>query len=62
MNAKIFAGAVLAYGYNHWVGNFPSRRVPEFYLKSWLLMMEPLGEKMKSFSKAERRPATENKL
>ena len=36
MNARIFAGAVLAYGYNHWVGNFPSRRVREIYLKGWL--------------------------
>jgi acetyltransferase-like isoleucine patch superfamily enzyme len=36
MNARIFAGAVLAYGYNYWVGRFPSRRAREFYLKSWL--------------------------
>jgi acetyltransferase-like isoleucine patch superfamily enzyme len=36
MNSKIFAGSVLAYGYNHWVGNFPSRRVREIYLKGWL--------------------------
>ena len=36
MNARIFAGAILAYGYNHWVGNFPSRRVRELYLKEWL--------------------------
>ena len=36
MNARIFAGAILAYGYNHWVGNFPSRRVREVYLRGWL--------------------------
>ena len=36
MNARIFAGAVLAYGYNHWVGNLPSRRLREIYLKGWL--------------------------
>jgi len=36
MNARIFAGAVLAYSYNHWVGNFPSRRVREIYLRGWL--------------------------
>jgi acetyltransferase-like isoleucine patch superfamily enzyme len=36
MNVRIFTGAILAYGYNHWVGNFPSRRVREIFLKSWL--------------------------
>jgi maltose O-acetyltransferase len=36
MNARILAGAVLAYGYNHWVGNFPSRRLREIYLRGWL--------------------------
>jgi acetyltransferase-like isoleucine patch superfamily enzyme len=36
MNTRIFAGAVLAYGYNHWVGNFPSRWVREIYLRGWL--------------------------
>jgi maltose O-acetyltransferase len=36
MNARIFAGSILAYGYNHWVGNFPSRRVRESYLRGWL--------------------------
>jgi maltose O-acetyltransferase len=36
MNARIFAGAILAYGYNHWIGNFPSRRLRELYLKGWL--------------------------
>jgi acetyltransferase-like isoleucine patch superfamily enzyme len=36
MNSRIFAGAVLAYGYNHCIGKFPSRRVREIYLKGWL--------------------------
>jgi acetyltransferase-like isoleucine patch superfamily enzyme len=36
MNLKIFGGAVLAYGYNHCIGKFPSRRVRGFYLKGWL--------------------------
>lgn len=36
MNARIFAGAILAYGYNHWVGKFPSRRLRSLYLKGWL--------------------------
>jgi acetyltransferase-like isoleucine patch superfamily enzyme len=36
MNAKIFAGGLLAYCYNHWIGKFPSRRVREIYLKGWL--------------------------
>jgi acetyltransferase-like isoleucine patch superfamily enzyme len=36
MNVRIFAGAVLAYGYNHWVGSFPSRRAREVYLRGWL--------------------------
>lgn len=36
MNWRITFGAVLAYGYNHWIGNFPSRRVREVYLKVWL--------------------------
>jgi len=36
MNVRIFTGAIMAYGYNHWVRNFPSRRVREFYLKWWL--------------------------
>jgi acetyltransferase-like isoleucine patch superfamily enzyme len=36
MNARIFAGAVLAYGYNHWVGNLPSRLLREVYLRRWL--------------------------
>jgi maltose O-acetyltransferase len=36
MNAKIFAGGLLAYCYNHWVGSFPSRRLREIYLRGWL--------------------------
>lgn len=36
MNWRITFGAVLAYGYNHWIGKFPSRRVREIYLKVWL--------------------------
>jgi len=36
MNARIFAGAILAYGYNHWVGNLPSRCLREMYLRGWL--------------------------
>jgi maltose O-acetyltransferase len=36
MNARIFAGAVLAYVYNHWVGNLPSRLLREVYLRRWL--------------------------
>jgi maltose O-acetyltransferase len=36
MNLRIFAGAILAYGYNYWAGKFPSRRVREIYLRGWL--------------------------
>jgi acetyltransferase-like isoleucine patch superfamily enzyme len=36
MKFKVIAGALLAYGYNHWVGTFPSRRVREIYLRVWL--------------------------
>jgi len=36
MNIRIFMGSILAYGYNYWIGNFPSRRVREIYLKGWL--------------------------
>lgn len=36
MNAKIFAGGLLAHGYNHWIGKFPSRYLREIYLKSCL--------------------------
>ena len=36
MNARFFIGGLIAYVYNHWVGKFPSRRVRELYLKSWL--------------------------
>ena len=36
MNFRILAGGFLCYFYNHWIGNFPSRRVREIYLKVWL--------------------------
>lgn len=36
MNARIFAGAILAYVYNHWFGKMPSRSLRELYLKGWL--------------------------
>ena len=36
MNARIFAGAILAYVYNHWIGKMPSRSLRELYLKGWL--------------------------
>lgn len=36
MNKRIFAGSVLAYLYNGWVGRMPSRRVREFFLRRWL--------------------------
>lgn len=36
MNIRIMSGSILAYGFNAWVGNFPSRTVRRFYLKAWL--------------------------
>ena len=36
MTLKCFAGGLFSYLYNHWVGNFPSRRVREMYLRGWL--------------------------
>jgi len=36
MNARIFFGALLAYGYNHWVGRLPSRTLRRAYLVSAL--------------------------
>lgn len=36
MNKRVIAGSLLAYGYNGWVGRFPSRRVRDFYLRFWL--------------------------
>lgn len=36
MNTRIFAGAILAYVYNQWVGSFPSRCLREMYLRRWL--------------------------
>jgi acetyltransferase-like isoleucine patch superfamily enzyme len=34
--ARLLTGSFLAYGYNYWVGKFPTRRVREIYLKVWL--------------------------
>jgi maltose O-acetyltransferase len=36
MNARVFVGALLAYGYNHWVGRLPSRTLRRAYLASAL--------------------------
>ncbi|MGH7950343.1 MAG: acyltransferase [Limisphaerales bacterium] len=36
MNLKVFAGGLLAYGYNHWIGQFPVRSLRAIYLHSWL--------------------------
>lgn len=36
MNLKIVAGGALAYGYNHWVGGLPIRRLRTTYLRHWL--------------------------
>ena len=36
MNFKVFAGGLLAYGYNHWVGQFPVRSLRAIYLRCWL--------------------------
>jgi maltose O-acetyltransferase len=36
MNARIFAGSVLAYFYNSWIGRVPSRTLREIYLRLWL--------------------------
>jgi len=36
MNPRIFAGSVLAYAYNFWGTNMPSRTLRSIYLKSWL--------------------------
>ena len=36
MNARFFAGSLLAYGYNDWVGHCPFRRVRKVYLRGWL--------------------------
>jgi acetyltransferase-like isoleucine patch superfamily enzyme len=36
VNLKIFAGSVLSYGYNHWTGKLPSRKIRMAYLKAYL--------------------------
>lgn len=36
MNLKVFAGGLLAYGYNHWIGQFPVHSLRAIYLRSWL--------------------------
>jgi maltose O-acetyltransferase len=36
MNHRIFAGAIVAYFYNAWIGKIPSRQLREVYLKMWL--------------------------
>ena len=36
MNFRIFAGGLLAFGYNHVFGRIPVRTVRKFYLRGWL--------------------------
>jgi len=36
VNWKCHAGGAIAYGYNHWIGRFPSGFVRAGYLKLWL--------------------------
>lgn len=36
MNVRIFAGGLLAFGYNHGVGWLPSRTLRKLYLAAWL--------------------------
>jgi acetyltransferase-like isoleucine patch superfamily enzyme len=36
MNARLLAGAVIAFGYNRLVGRFPSHLLRAFYLSRWL--------------------------
>jgi maltose O-acetyltransferase len=36
MNLRLFAGSVLAYGYNEWMGHVPSRTVRHAFLRGWL--------------------------
>ena len=36
MDARLFAGTVLAFGYNRCVGHLPCRWLRRFYLRSWL--------------------------
>jgi len=36
MNLKVFAGSLLAFGYNQFVGRLPFRRLRNLYLRGWL--------------------------
>jgi maltose O-acetyltransferase len=36
MNPRVFAGSVVAYFYNTWIGGFPSRRIRRGFLRLWL--------------------------
>ncbi|MBW4575262.1 MAG: acyltransferase [Aphanothece sp. CMT-3BRIN-NPC111] len=36
MNFRLLAGSVLSYGYNHMIGNCPSRQIRMTYLKTYL--------------------------
>jgi maltose O-acetyltransferase len=36
MNFRLLAGSVLSYGYNHLIGNCPSRKIRMTYLKAYL--------------------------
>jgi maltose O-acetyltransferase len=36
MNFRLLAGSVLSYGYNHLLGNWPSRKIRMTYLKAYL--------------------------
>jgi acetyltransferase-like isoleucine patch superfamily enzyme len=36
MTPWVFAGAVISYGYNAWIGRAPSRSLRQLYLRAWL--------------------------
>lgn len=36
MNKRLIAGTLIAYGYNHWFSNCPSRKIRHTFLKSYL--------------------------
>lgn len=36
MKLKVFAGSILSYTYNHWVGNLPFHKIRMVYLKTYL--------------------------
>jgi acetyltransferase-like isoleucine patch superfamily enzyme len=36
MNKRLLAGTLLTYGYNHWLSNFPSRRIRQAFLRRYL--------------------------